>query len=73
MNPYVRIVVGALYILCGIAVIFINISPGVWDDRLQEMTGIVMIFYGTYRIVHTHYLKNTLSNPSPDEYEKTER
>lgn len=58
VNRYLRIVIGSLFVVFGVYILWIELLPGSFDPQFKNMMGVVMICYGAYRIVHTCYLRD---------------
>lgn len=58
MNHRLRIIIGYLFVFFGLYVLLMDPSPGNFHPKLNSMMGIVWIFYGVYRIVHTYYRRS---------------
>ena len=67
-----RIVLGMIFIVMGIWIIFGDVIPPQWDSTYQILMGVVFVFYGIYRIVHMAYRRNFQKRMTHD-IEETER
>lgn len=65
-NRYLRIAVGSLFVFFGVYILAMDWMPGTFDPKFKTMTGIVMICYGIYRIVHTYYQHDHLAEPDQE-------
>jgi hypothetical protein len=72
---YLTIGLGILFILLGSAILYGGLIPRYIDGRFQNLMGIVLIAYGTFKIVLIPYRKNMKrdrtrkSNENDDENE----
>ena len=66
INRYVRVFIGSLFIIFGAYTMWIELLPGSFDPKFKNMMGIVLIGYGTYRIVHTYYRRESQTESNSD-------